>query len=254
LVLPTWHRTKIRSLEQRLAVPAVDAVFDEGEIAELEELVQGYFGAAIAAGTPIARAARIAMRGHIKLGARWIPFRASEILAPHKGFIWASRAAGVIAGSDHYVDGHRELDWKLLGIFRVAHADGPDVARSAAARGAGEAVWLPTALLPRFGVGWHAEDEHHLVATYKVDDLNFSERIDIDDAGLLRSASFRRWGDPGNTGEFDWHVFGMSATGHATFAGLTIPSTGRAGWHHGTKRWPEGEFFRYRITGLQPIV
>jgi hypothetical protein len=200
LVLPTWHRTKIRSLEQRLAVPAVDAVFDEGEIAELENSFS--VTSALRSQPALGSRAPLAspMRGHIKLRARWIPFRASETLAPHKGFIWASRAAGVIAGSDHYVDGHRELDWKLLGIFRVAHADGPDVARSAAARGAGEAVWLPTALLPRFGVGWQAEDEHHLVATYKVDDLNFSERIDIDDAGLLRSASFRRWVIPATRG------------------------------------------------------
>jgi hypothetical protein len=40
-------------------------------------------------------------------------------------------------------------------------------------------------------------------------------------------------------------------TGYATFDGLTIPSAGRFGWHFGTERWPEGEFFRYQITGLQ---
>jgi hypothetical protein len=64
--LPSGHSEEIRDLEERLAVPAVDAVFDEAEIAELDEPVQHYFRAAIAASTPIARAARFAMWGHIK--------------------------------------------------------------------------------------------------------------------------------------------------------------------------------------------
>jgi hypothetical protein len=79
------------------------------------------------------------------------------VLNPHHGFVWAARAAGVIAGSDRYLDGQGSLDgqgrmdWKLLGLVTVAHADGQDVSRSAAGRAGAEAVWLPTALLPRFG-------------------------------------------------------------------------------------------------------
>ncbi len=47
-------------------------------------------------------------------------------------------------------------------------------------------------------------------------------RFEIDDAGNLRTAVFQRWGDPGNTGEFGWHAFGMSVAGHSTFGGLTV--------------------------------
>ena len=70
------------------------------------------------------------MRGSIKLGKRWLPFRARETLTPHVGFVWAGRVAGVIAGSDSLVDGVGTLDWKLLGLVHVAHADGPDITRS----------------------------------------------------------------------------------------------------------------------------
>ncbi len=51
-----------------------------------------------------------------------------------------------------------------------------------------------------------------------------------------------------------FHPFGGGFTSHATFAGVTIPDAGRMGWHYGTDRWGEGEFFRYRITGLDLVT
>ena len=52
------------------------------------------------------------------------------------------------------------------------------------------------------------------------------------------------------TGRWGLWPFGGEFTSHATFDGVTIPEAGSLGWHFGTDRWDEGEFFRYRITGL----
>ena len=87
------------------------------------------------------------MRGQIKIG-RWVPFRAQEVLTPTRGFVWRARAAGLIVGSDHYVNGHGGMDWKLAALLRVIHAEGPDVSRATAERAGAEAFWLSTALLP----------------------------------------------------------------------------------------------------------
>jgi hypothetical protein len=46
-------------------------------------------------------------------------------------------------------------------------------------------------------------------------------------------------------------LFGGDFSADATFDGVIIPSGGRLGWHYGTDRWSEGEFFRYSITGLE---
>jgi hypothetical protein len=43
-------------------------------------------------------------------------------------------------------------------------------------------------------------------------------------------------------------AFGVEVTTERTFGGVTIPSSGRAGWHFGTDRWAEGQFFRCTIT------
>jgi hypothetical protein len=239
--------------ETRLLTPPADAVFGPAEVDGLPEPVRRHLTAAIAAGTPLATSARLRMRGSIRLGGRWLPTRARQILSPQQGFVWSARVAGVITGSDRYADGHGSLDWKLLGLVTVMHADGADVARSAAARAAAEAVWLPTTLLPRFGVRWSADDDHHLVARYSLDEVDVTVRYVIDDAGHLLSVSFDRWGDPDETGTSGFHPFGVEFAGHRTFGGLTVPDPAVAGWFHGTDRWPESQFFRSRVTRLEPV-
>jgi len=77
---------------------------------------------------------------------------ARQVLNHHEGFVWSARAAGVITGSDRYLDGAGAQDWKLAGVVTVAYGDGPDVSGSAAGRGGAEEIWVPTALLPRFRV------------------------------------------------------------------------------------------------------
>jgi Family of unknown function (DUF6544) len=208
--------------------------------------------AAIAPGTPLATAARLRMRGHIKIG-RWLPFRAEQTLSPHRGFQWTARAAGVVAGFDRYAGGQGQMRWKLLGLLPLMQADGPDVSRSAAGRAAAEAIWVPTALLPRFGVDWSAADDRHISARCRIDTVEVQTHYQLDADGRVRSVVFDRWGDPDATGTWGLHPFGGEVTAHATFSGLSVPSAGRFGWFFGTDRWSQGEFFRYRITELQLI-
>jgi hypothetical protein len=238
-------------LEGRLLRPAGAERFGPAELDGLPEPVRRHLGQAIAPGTPLATSARLRMRGSIKVG-RWLPFRARQVLSPQGGFVWAARAAWLIAGSDRYLDGAGALEWKLAGLVTVARAEGADVARSAAGRAGAEGIWLPTALLPRFGVRWAAPAADRVTAAFTVGEAPLELELRLDAAGRVVSLAFDRWGDPGGDGAFGWHRFGGEVTGHASFGGLTIPSAGRLGWFWGTDRWEEGEFFRYRITELQP--
>jgi hypothetical protein len=145
------------------------------------------------------------------------------------------------------------MEWKLAGLITVAHAEGADVARSAAGRAGAEGIWLPTALLPRFGVRWSAPAPDRVTAAFTVGETPLELELRLDTAGRVVSLAFDRWGDPDGHG-FGWHRFGGEVTGYADFGGLTIPSAGRFGWWCGTDRWDEGEFFRYRITDLQPAA
>jgi hypothetical protein len=111
---------------------------------------RGHLAQAIAPGTLLHTSARLRMRGSIKVG-RWLPFRARQVLSPHHGFVWSARAAGLIGGTDRYIDGAGAMAWKLAGLVTAAAGEGPGTSRSAAGRAGAEGIWLPTALLPRFG-------------------------------------------------------------------------------------------------------
>ena len=112
-----------RDLEARLLRPAGTEGFDPAELEGLPEPVRRHLTQAIAPGTPPHTSARLTMRGQIKVGRR-LPFRARQVLSPGHGFIWTARAAGVIAGTDRYVDGAGALRWRLAGLITVAAGDG----------------------------------------------------------------------------------------------------------------------------------
>jgi hypothetical protein len=250
------HRAGARRTIEDLATTLPESASDSFSAVEsqgLPEPARRYLAAAIRPGTPLARSARIEMRGHIKIG-RWIPFRAREIITPQRGFLWQARAAGLISGYDYYTDGHGGMDWKLARLIRVAHAEGPDVSRAAAERAGAEAIWLPTALLPRFGVEWRAIDDTHLEAHLDVDGHPVDVHYEIDDHGRITSLVFDRWHEPETGTAWSAVPCGGTVTAYRTFDGLTIPSAGNFGWFYGTDRWPIGEFFRYEITALAPVV
>jgi hypothetical protein len=236
-----------------LAVGPAPGTFSEAEIEGLPEPVQRYFRAAIAPGTPLAQAATLRMRGSIRLGKTWLPFRARQILAPRRGYVWSARVGGFISGSDRYADGTGATDWRLFGTVTLVRVDGPDVSRSAAARALAEAVWLPTTLLPRFGARWSAPDVDHVVAGSSLDATEVGLHMALDGEGRVRSAAFDRWGDPAGTGEWGLYPTGFEVSDTSSFGGLTVPSAGRFGWFFGTPAWPEGEFFRFRLTAVRPV-
>lgn len=240
-------------LRERLATVKVGPAFDPDRLAELPEPVARYLAFSIAPGTPLARAAVLTMRGSIKIG-RWLPFRARQLLAPTIGSVWEARVAGVIAGSDRYVNGAGGMDWRLLHFVRLVHAEGDDVTRSAAARAAGESVWVPTALVDCPDAAWSASRDDHISVELTLDGHRVVLEHEIDATGRLRSSRFSRWGDPERNGEWGLHPFGVEVTSTDTFDGVTIPSGGEVGWYHGTDRWPDGMFFRFEITGYELLA
>src|SRR5688572_1340761 len=184
---------------------------DLGDLAEPVRRYLEHAGVATNAG-----AARIEMRGQIKLG-RWLPFRSRQLLAPRLGTVWAARVAGVIVGSDRYVDGAGGMDWRILGLVPLVHSAGTHVSRSAAERAGGESIWVPSALAPPSGARWTARDETHLEVSFDVDGHPVVLRHTIAESGALRSSTFDRWGDPDNTGTWQLLPFGVEVSREATF-------------------------------------
>ncbi len=171
-----WHRATaktVRRLRINSDVPR-PAVFSPNELRELPDPVARYFTFALTPGQPFFRRARVAQAGRFRTGdwnASWRPFTAVEhfsVVPP--GFVWDARIRMapfvVVRVRDGYVAGSGAVLGKLAALVTVADQhDRPGLDAGALHRYLAEAVWFPTALLPRAGVVWDTLDARTARAT-----------------------------------------------------------------------------------------
>lgn len=223
-------------------------VFEPGLVSELPEAAARWLCAAVAPGTPLARAVLLQMCGEIKLGG-WRPFAASQVIRPAAGLIWAATVrlpAISISGFDRYSSGSGQMRWRVLGI-PVMSAAGPDIDRSAAGRLAAESMLVPTAFDQ---ATWApGPDADTALATWHIDAHVETVQVRVAADGALREISMSRWGDPGGESH-GRYPFGVIVEDEVAFSGIRVPTAVRAFWGWGTPGQAEGEFFRARINSV----
>jgi hypothetical protein len=223
--------------ELRAPASAADA-FDPEMVDGLPEPARRYLRRAIAPETPLARSVRLTMHGTLRLspGGDALPMRAEQVLAPPAGFIWRARGGrGVMRfrGFDLYGRGEGGMRWWMLGLLPIVRAGGADVSRSAAGRLGGEAIFIPSALLPGRGAAWQAVDDGTARVRLTVDGEPVATTLRIDADGRLRHASLLRWRDDAGSGAPGYVRFDVELSGERTFGGYTVPAHMRAGWRLG---------------------
>lgn len=191
------------------------------------------------------------MHGWIRLrpGAEWLRFRATETLAPPRGFVWwadVDATPSRVRGADYYVDGQAGTRFWALRLVPVVSGVSADIALSAAGRLAGEAVFVPSRLLPSQGTRWTGDAEGRAIATLDVHGREMSLVLDVDEDGRLRAVTFDRWSDQTLDGRFDWVPFRVVVDEEQTVGGYTVPARFVAIWRAGTGR--PFEFLRARVS------
>ena len=151
----------------------------------LPEPVARYFAFALPAGQVPIHSAHVVQRGEFLLRpGTWSPMRAEQHFsggAP--GFVWdASIRMNPLLRvrvRDSYLRGEGRMLGKVEALVPVVDQHGTrEMAEASLQRWMAEAVWLPTALLPREGLTWSALDAH-------------TARMTVQDAGVSASADFR---------------------------------------------------------------
>ncbi len=226
--------------------------FDPFMIEHLPPAARNYLTRAIAIGTPIASAVRLEMEGEIKMENNWLHFTATQVVRNNEGFVWQARVIkgiGSITGYDRLLKDQGQMNWKLLGLIPVMSVSGPDITRSAAGRLATEYTMLPSAQLDK-SILWKELSENSVSLRRAIAKTQTDLTLEIGESGSLKCVCLERWGNlHGNV--FQNMPFGANLDREVTFGGYTIPTRIRAGWHFGTSRFDEGEFFRAEITGAE---
>jgi len=227
--------------------------FSEEAVAHLPEPARRYLLHAIAPGTPVAPGMRLSMQGSIRLGGRWLPMRAEQLLAPPVGFVWRPQMdLGPLgfSGADSWFEGEGRVQFWTLGIIPVANQAGPDISRAAAGRLAIETLWAPTTLLGP-GVRWESAGEDTARFTLDVGGDPMTVTLELAKDGALRATSMLRWGHPENRGRFEPVPFGGEVEEERSFGGYTLPSRVRVGWGFGTPRFDAS--FHAVLTRAEPL-
>lgn len=241
-------------LWNELAQPVDRGRFQPEQLAGLPGPAQRFLARAIRSGARLASTVHLTMEGTIRLGANWLPFRAEQILAPPRGFVWrAVVRSGLmrISGADHYAAGSGGVDFWLWNIIPMVRAGGPDTARAARGRLAAESFWLPSSLLPSDRVRWLPFDDETAEVVITLDGEEIPVRLAIDSEGRLKSVWMQRWGDQTEDKSFTLIPFGGKLCEERRFGDFTIPSQASVGWWYGTEKFADGEFFRGTITAAE---
>lgn len=229
--------------------------FEPDSLADLPAPAARWLGRAVPAGAPLRQVVELEMSGRIRLGARWLPFTARQVLRAGVGFVWRPVVGGRLlrfTGADLLGPDGARMEFRFHGLIPVATGSGPDVARSAAGRLAAETVaWLPTAVVPQAGVTWSPVDDERAVVAVPTPSGPVHVTVAIDGDGRLASLTLERWKDSAEPPSLE--PFGGDMTHEVSTAdGVRIAGAGAVGWDHGTAGWDDGRFFEFTVTGTRP--
>jgi hypothetical protein len=225
-----------------------------GVPADLPATVQRYFRFALTPGQRLVRTARVEHEGEFRtaLTSDWSPFRSVQVVSSDPpGFVWDAKIAmlpvGGIRVRDHYLLGSAGMLGLMAGVVAVVDQEGsPELASGALHRYLAEAVWLPTALLPRSGVRWEGADDSTARVTLTDSGITVSMDVHFGALGEIVRVEAERYRDVNGVGVRT--PFVAHFRDYTQVEGMRIPMSGEVEWI-----LPEGRFtyWKGRVTGIE---
>lgn len=250
-----WRRSS-RHLASRLLESARSQQGVSGEAStvvpdDLPAPVERYFAFAMPSQPKWIHTAYIRWAGEFRMrpGAGWSSFEAEQdFTAFPPGFVWDARIRMVplvpVRVRDSYMAGQGTMLGRVGGLVTVVNQGGTsEMATSALARWLGEAVWFPTALLPRAtngdGVQWEAMDDSTARATIRDGANEVSADFHFAPTGEITGMTALRYRDVNGTSvltPFDGRYHDYERRN-----GIMIPMFAEVAW-----LLPEGRFAYWR--------
>jgi hypothetical protein len=227
--------------------------FDPGMVEQVPAPARRWLQRSIRPGTRLAREVVLRLSGSVVQGDRRLPLIAEERLAPLQGFAWRARGRMgpiTVRVFDHYLAGDGAVVVKLFGVIPMGGERGPDTVASSRGRLAGEALWVPSTLLPRPGVVWASVDEDRARVTQTIDGVDETFVVAVDGEGRMTELTMERWGDQGVDAP-QRIPYGFRVLAEREFDGVTIASDLEGGWWYGTDRYDPDRASRFTVESAE---
>ena len=209
---------------------------------DLPAPVARYFTFALGTEAPV-RVARVMHAGTFRTrpGGRASPFTSIQTITVRpRGFVWDAAITMLplvpVRIRDSYLGGEGAIEGRVGGLVPVVDQSGtPHLASGALARWLGEAVWLPSALLPGDGLAWEPIDDHAARATLTDHGTQVSMVAHFGPAGEIVRIIADRYRDVRGHGVLTPWVIELAD--YARTGGMMVPMAGSVAWE-----LPEGRF------------
>ena len=247
----SWNRATQASIATLPPPPAGGAFFSIDDLADLPAPVARYFRRVLRDGQPIARSAIATQEAEFFLNGAWRPLRATQqFVASPPGFVWDARIgmAPLVSAfvRDSYAAGTGSMIASALGVYPIVNqAAKPELNAGALQRFLGEAIWVPTALLPSPAVTWTARDDRSAMVTLRDAANTVSLLFTFDAEGLVTSISGERFKE--NDGAYSLQPWRIQCDEYRERDGMTIPLHAEVAWVTGGRVEP---YWRGRITSI----
>jgi len=251
--MATWHDTTRDAVAQMYAASTANQeTFSSTTLEQVPPRVARYFRRALREGQPLAVSAQATQEADFFINDAWRPLTATQhFAASPPAFVWDAgiRVAPFVTihVRDEYVGGRGSMQATMFGVYRFVDQKGvPELNAGALQRYLGEAVWLPTVLLPGHGVTWTAVDDSSAIANLTDGPTSVSLRFLFDADDRIIEVSGDRYAE--DKGVYQLKPWRVRCGDHQERSGMLIPLSCEVAW-----LGPEGPrpYWRGRLTAIE---
>ncbi|MFH1258203.1 MAG: DUF6544 family protein [Elusimicrobiota bacterium] len=202
-------------------------IIKEEDITNLPEPIQRYLRYSRIIGKEKIKAVRLKQKGQIRReGKKWMAIKAEQYYsAGRPGFIWVANM-NIVKVRDKYIEGKGNMLIKLLSIFVLGEAKGPEMDEASLMRYFNEMMWFPTEYLSD-KIKWETIDKNSAKATYTDGALSCQAALYINEQCQLVNFIAKRY----NSDRKKLFKWSTPISEYREVNGLRLPVKGEAIWH-----------------------
>lgn len=234
-----------------LASGTAVAVVSPADFAALPPAVARYFARSLQDGRRRVRSAIATQHAEFFINGAWRDLRATQhFRATPPGFVWDARIqmAPLMPASvrDAYVDGRGSMQASMFGLYTIVdQANLPELNAGALQRFLGEAIWIPTALLPSAAVRWSPRDDRSASVSITDHGLTVSLVFEFNSDGDVVRISGDRYKE--SNGAYTLQPWLITCGDHTERSGVRIPLSCEVAW--AGRNGPE-PYWRGRLVSI----
>ncbi|GAB4180499.1 MAG: hypothetical protein Kow00108_16890 [Calditrichia bacterium] len=224
----------------------------ENDLQSLPEVVQKYLRFTGIVGKKMIKTVRLRQRGDFRLKPDQ-NFKKMEAVQYFNvdlmEFYWKGKVM-IVTATDRFIEGKGDLMVKLLGLFKVAYAEGPEVDQGEILRFLAEGVWFPSVFVKDY-IMWEEIDDHTAKATITHNNLRATATFFFNEKNQVEKITAKRYME--RDGKFELKDWEIIIKEYKEFNDIRIPYRSEVIWklENGDFCWYKPEVYEIEYNEMK---